>query len=45
MPENKIVSPDQWLAARKELLAEEKEFSKLRDQLTEMRRNLPEEPE
>jgi predicted dithiol-disulfide oxidoreductase (DUF899 family) len=36
-----IVSQDQWLAARKALLAKEKEFSKARDQLSEARRALP----
>mgnify|MGYP001951379497 CR=1 FL=1 len=35
------VSPDEWLTARKELLAEEKEFSKLRDRLSQRRRELP----
>ena len=36
-----IVSQDQWLAARKALLAKEKEFTKARDQLSEARRALP----
>ena len=36
-----IVSQDQWLAARKALLAKEKEFSKARDQLSAARRQLP----
>ena len=36
-----IVSQDQWLAARKALLAREKEFSKARDQLSAARRALP----
>jgi predicted dithiol-disulfide oxidoreductase (DUF899 family) len=39
--EHKVVSEKQWLAARKKLLAEEKKFSKLRDQLNKKRRNLP----
>ena len=37
----KIVSQAEWLAARKELLKKEKEFSRLRDQLSEQRRELP----
>src|ERR1700687_5652781 len=36
-----IVSQDEWLAARKALLAKEKEFSKARDQLSAARRTLP----
>jgi predicted dithiol-disulfide oxidoreductase (DUF899 family) len=37
----KVVSPAEWLAARKELLKREKEFSRLRDQLSKQRRELP----
>lgn len=37
----KVVSPAEWLAARKEFLAKEKEFSKVRDELSQMRRDLP----
>jgi predicted dithiol-disulfide oxidoreductase (DUF899 family) len=36
-----IVSRDEWLAARTELLRKEKEFTRLRDQLSEERRALP----
>jgi predicted dithiol-disulfide oxidoreductase (DUF899 family) len=36
-----IVSQDEWLAARKALLAKEKEFSNARDQLSAARRALP----
>jgi predicted dithiol-disulfide oxidoreductase (DUF899 family) len=36
-----IVSQNEWLAARKALLAKEKEFSKARDQLSAARRALP----
>src|SRR6266700_3940094 len=36
-----IVSPEQWLAARREFLREEKEFSKLRDRVAAHRRELP----
>ncbi|HYM30487.1 MAG TPA: DUF899 domain-containing protein [Candidatus Cybelea sp.] len=41
MADHKVVSPDHWVEARKQLLAKEKEFTKLRDQLSEARRNLP----
>ena len=37
----KVVSQDQWLAARKKLLKKEKEFTKLRDELSRERRDLP----
>ncbi len=37
----KIASPTEWLAARKALLAKEKEFSKARDALAAARRDLP----
>src|SRR5690349_22930839 len=36
-----VVSHDEWLAARTQLLADEKEFTKLRDQLSQQRRDLP----
>jgi predicted dithiol-disulfide oxidoreductase (DUF899 family) len=36
-----IVSRDEWLAARKALLAKEKAFSRARDQLTAERQSLP----
>jgi predicted dithiol-disulfide oxidoreductase (DUF899 family) len=38
---HRIVSQDQWLAARKQLLVREKEFTRLRDQLAGERRALP----
>ncbi|MGA2984065.1 MAG: thioredoxin family protein [Terriglobia bacterium] len=38
---SKVVSPAEWLAARKEHLAKEKEFSRLRDELSRKRRELP----
>jgi predicted dithiol-disulfide oxidoreductase (DUF899 family) len=41
MTEHAVVSSDQWLAARQELLQKEKEFSRLRDELTQQRRDLP----
>jgi predicted dithiol-disulfide oxidoreductase (DUF899 family) len=36
-----VVSHEAWLAARKQLLAEEKEFTRLRDRLSQRRRDLP----
>src|SRR3954452_8848513 len=39
--EHKIVSRDEWIAARKELLKKEKESTRLSDQLSVERRNLP----
>src|SRR5260370_37694287 len=41
MEHPKVASPAEWLAARKELLKKEKEFSRLRDQLSRQRRELP----
>lgn len=41
MEPHKIVSKEDWLNARKELLAREKEFTQARDQLSAQRRNLP----
>ena len=37
----KVVSRDEWLAARKELLAEEKAMTRARDALNAKRRHLP----
>ena len=37
----KVVSPAEWVAARKELLKKEKEFTRLRDELSRARRELP----
>jgi len=37
----KVVSPEQWLAARKELLALEKEATRQRDALSRKRRDMP----
>jgi predicted dithiol-disulfide oxidoreductase (DUF899 family) len=36
-----IVKQDEWIKARKELLTKEKEFTVLRDQLSQKRRDLP----
>src|ERR1700680_126218 len=41
MQPHKIVSQDEWIAARKAHLAEEKAFSKARDALAKKRRELP----
>ena len=38
---HKVVSQDEWLGARKALLAKEKEFTKARDELSAARRALP----
>src|SRR5437899_9665751 len=38
---HKVVSHDEWIAARKKHLAKEKEFTHLRDQLSRERRELP----
>lgn len=39
--QHQVVSREAWLAARTELLRKEKEFTRLRDQLTKERRALP----
>src|SRR5271170_5685968 len=39
--QHEVVSPQQWIASRKELLRKEKEFTKLRDDLSRQRRELP----
>jgi predicted dithiol-disulfide oxidoreductase (DUF899 family) len=41
MTTHETVSKNEWLQARKELLAEEKKFTRLRDQLSAKRRALP----
>ncbi len=41
MEGHKVVSRDEWLAARKEHLSKEKEFTRLRDRLSAERRDLP----
>ena len=40
-PQHPVVSPDQWLAQRKILLARERELTHLRDQVARERRALP----
>jgi len=39
--EHKVVGHEEWIAARKELLRKEKEFTRLRDELTSQRHAMP----
>jgi predicted dithiol-disulfide oxidoreductase (DUF899 family) len=39
--QHQVVSREEWLAARKQLLSREKEFTRMRDQLSAERRELP----
>jgi predicted dithiol-disulfide oxidoreductase (DUF899 family) len=39
--QHQVVAHDEWLAARKQHLAEEKEFTHMRDRLSQRRRDLP----
>jgi predicted dithiol-disulfide oxidoreductase (DUF899 family) len=41
MATHRVVSHDEWIAARRQHLAREKEFTRLRDQLSQERRELP----
>jgi predicted dithiol-disulfide oxidoreductase (DUF899 family) len=41
MATHKVVKHDEWLRARKKHLAKEKEFTRMRDQLSRERRDLP----
>jgi len=41
MEAHKVVSHDEWMDARRRLLASEKEFTKARDELSQQRRDLP----
>jgi predicted dithiol-disulfide oxidoreductase (DUF899 family) len=41
MTNHQVVSPEAWVAARKQLLTKEKEFTRLRDQLSQGCRDLP----
>ena len=41
MTDHKIAAREEWLAAREQLLAREKEHTRLGDQLAQERRNLP----
>ena len=44
MTDHPVATEDEWLAARRALLAEEKEFTRARDALAEKRRALPWRP-
>jgi len=39
--EHEVVSPEEWVVARRQLLDKEKEFTRLRDELSRRRRELP----
>ena len=39
--EHRVVSREEWIAARKQLLVKEKEATRLRDKLSAERRQLP----
>jgi len=39
--EHRVVESDEWIEARKQLLIKEKEFTRLRDELSQLRRELP----
>ena len=41
LKDHKIVSDEEWIEARKALLKKEKEFTALRDQLSQQQRDLP----
>ena len=41
MEKHRVVSHDEWIKARKDILAKEKEFTHLRDQLSQQRREMP----
>jgi predicted dithiol-disulfide oxidoreductase (DUF899 family) len=41
MESHRMVSHDEWIAARQKLLADEKELTRLRDKLSQQRRDLP----
>lgn len=41
LEDHKIVSESEWLEVRKQFLVKEKEFTRLRDQLSQQRRDLP----
>ena len=41
LKDHKVISEEEWVEARKELLKKEKEFTVLRDQLSQQQRELP----
>jgi predicted dithiol-disulfide oxidoreductase (DUF899 family) len=41
MPDHAVISREEWIAARKELLLKEKQLTRLHDELSRARRELP----
>jgi len=41
MEKHRVVSRDEWIKVRKDFLAKEKEFTRMRDQLSQQRRDIP----
>jgi len=41
MEKHRVVSRDEWIKVRKDFLAKEKEFTRMRDQLSQQRREIP----
>jgi predicted dithiol-disulfide oxidoreductase (DUF899 family) len=41
MTDHQVVTPEAWVKARKQLLAKEKQFTRMRDELNQARRDLP----
>ena len=41
MEKHQVVSHREWIEARKDFLAKEKEFTRVRDRLSQQRRELP----
>ena len=41
MENNRVVSHQEWIEARKDFLAKEKEFTRMRDQISQQRRDMP----
>jgi predicted dithiol-disulfide oxidoreductase (DUF899 family) len=41
MTDHQVVTPEAWVKARKQLLVKEKEFTRMRDELNQARRDLP----
>ena len=41
MEKHRAVSREEWIEARKDFLAREKEFTRMRDRLSQQRRELP----
>jgi predicted dithiol-disulfide oxidoreductase (DUF899 family) len=41
MEKHRVVSREEWIEARKDFLAKEKEFTRMRDQLSQQRREMP----